>query len=307
MNESLLGIGALAQRTGLSQHTIRAWERRYGAILPVRTDTNRRLYTVDDARKLALLQRAVASGHQIGHVATLSAEELEHLIRPSDELERDARPPAGSIPAEQAAAFVAEAVLGAQTLSAGQLMDCLVRAATLYGIRDASLQVILPLLGIVGERWHRGDLGIASEHIVTAAVRSFLGQALQAIPRRAGALRLAATTPTGQFHELGALIAGVIAAAEGWDVLYLGPNLPAQEIARAAREFGARAVALSIVWPADDSGLADELARLRQSLDSSCALVVGGAATDEYRAVLTRAGALIADDIDSLSRILAAL
>ena len=56
--------------------------------------------------------------------------------------------------------------------------------------------------------------------------------------------------------------------AEGWHVTYLGPDLPPEEIAAAAIQSGARAVALSIVYPPDDPLLMDDLAVLRAELDS---------------------------------------
>jgi hypothetical protein len=77
---------------------------------------------------------------------------------------------------------------------------------------------------------------------------------------------LVVATPGGQVHELGALLVGTTAANLGWQVTYLGASLPAAEIAGAARQKGARAVALSLVYPEDDPQLASELAPLRESL-----------------------------------------
>ena len=73
-------IRALANRTGLSQHTIRAWERRYAALEPTRTGTNRRIYGESDVERLALLKKAVDDGHSIGQIARLSSDELKRML-----------------------------------------------------------------------------------------------------------------------------------------------------------------------------------------------------------------------------------
>jgi MerR family transcriptional regulator, light-induced transcriptional regulator len=69
-------ISTVSRLTGLSVHTIRAWEKRYQVVAPVRTDTKRRLYTRDDIRKLALLRSLVETGHPIGSIAGLSPDQL---------------------------------------------------------------------------------------------------------------------------------------------------------------------------------------------------------------------------------------
>jgi len=58
-------------RTGLKPHVLRAWEKRYDAVCPRRNETNRRLYSNSDIRRLQLLRRAVQSGHSISQVAAL--------------------------------------------------------------------------------------------------------------------------------------------------------------------------------------------------------------------------------------------
>jgi methylmalonyl-CoA mutase cobalamin-binding subunit len=113
---------------------------------------------------------------------------------------------------------------------------------------------------------------------------------------------LLATTPPRQRHELGALIVAAVAAGEGWRVTYLGPDLPPEEIAAAAREKGARVVALSLVYPPDDPLLGDDLRRLRRLLPAATALIAGGRASPAYGAVLDEIGMVRADDLPSLRR-----
>jgi methanogenic corrinoid protein MtbC1 len=108
------------------------------------------------------------------------------------------------------------------------------------------------------------------------------------------------TTPSSQHHELGALIVAAIARIEGWNTVYLGPNLPAEEIAAAAKQRRARAVALSVTFPGDDPQLPTELRRLARSLEGDVTLLVGGSSAECYRRVLAEIRATVLDDLSDL-------
>ena len=101
MSETKHPIQIVARRTGLSVDVIRAWERRYNAVTPTRTETGRRLYSNNDVKKLTLLSRAISAGRRIGDVASLSINDLTQVID-SDEvattdLREGARPRTGSV------------------------------------------------------------------------------------------------------------------------------------------------------------------------------------------------------------------
>ncbi|MFH1567783.1 MAG: cobalamin-dependent protein, partial [Gemmatimonadota bacterium] len=110
-----------------------------------------------------------------------------------------------------------------------------------------------------------------------------------------------------QVHEIGALLVAGTATTGGWRVAYLGPDLPADEIAGAARRHGATAVALSIVYPADDPLMGQEIQRLRRGLGDEVALLAGGRSAEAYRRDLVGAGAVMVGDLADLRDKLAAL
>jgi methylmalonyl-CoA mutase cobalamin-binding subunit len=99
----------------------------------------------------------------------------------------------------------------------------------------------------------------------------------------------------------------VAATESGWDVLYLGPSLPAEEIAAAVKLKDARAVALSIVYPPDDPRLQDELRRLRRFVGPDVALIVGGRSMPSYSAALQEIGAFCLQDVADLQKELESL
>ena len=79
-NAGSYGIGAVVKRTGLAAPTIRIWEKRYGAVTPDRTETNRRLYSFEDVARLTLLRSLTERGHSIGNIANLSLPQLQEQL-----------------------------------------------------------------------------------------------------------------------------------------------------------------------------------------------------------------------------------
>ena len=79
-SKSFIPIRYVSQRTGLTTHLIRMWEKRYKAVVPQRSETNRRLYSDADINRLQLLQIVVKAGHSISQVANLSVKELRQLV-----------------------------------------------------------------------------------------------------------------------------------------------------------------------------------------------------------------------------------
>ena len=96
------------------------------------------------------------------------------------------------------------------------------------------------------------------------------------------------------------MLVAAAAASIGWRVTYLGANLPAAEIAGAARRSDAHAVALSLVYPEDDPQLSGDLIRLRELLPPKLPLLVGGRAMPAYRDALEKIGATQVKDLKHL-------
>lgn len=290
----------VARLTGLSPYVLRIWEQRYRAVEPQRTATNRRLYSAEDVERLSLLREVTQAGYNIGQVATLPADRLRELAaasgvaRPRDH----AKPKSGSAPSTNG--FFDACVAAVRALDARAFEEALGRAATAWGAVGVLQRVVAPLAQTIGELWRGGTLTAAHEHFASAALRVWLGNAARPFGAVEEAPMLLVATPAGQVHELGALLVGATAAHLGWQVTYLGASLPAAEIAGAAVQRQARAVALSLVYPEDDPRLPGELTRLREALPAAMTLLVGGRAAPAYREVLDRIGAAIIKDLPQL-------
>jgi DNA-binding transcriptional MerR regulator/methylmalonyl-CoA mutase cobalamin-binding subunit len=292
-------IQVVARRTGLSLDVIRAWERRYQAVAPQRSSTARRLYSDEDVARLHLLRQATDGGRRIGDVARLSLAELQALVQQDQAI---AAPPptlAGQSPSA-AAAHVSACLDAVQRLDPAALEAALAQATRSLSIPVLLRDVIGALMLEIGERWRTGVLRPCHEHMATAQIRFFLGNLLLHSALMGTGPLLVVATPARQRHELGALIVAISAAQAGWSTLYLGADIPSDEIAFAAIEREAAAVALSISYPADDPRLADALRHLRRQLPDRVVLLAGGAAAVGYQSVLTEIGALQPPDLATL-------
>jgi methanogenic corrinoid protein MtbC1 len=298
-------IQVVARRTGLTPDVLRAWEKRHAAVVPVRTPGNRRLYTDVHIERLLLLHKATLAGRSISQVAALDTDRLRALVA-GDLAEGAPRLPAAapsasagpavSRPSEPFEALIEadsylDAALAAVRDLDGARLDVVLSRASIHLRRETLLDRLLaPLMQRIGELWEGGDLAVVHEHVASSVVRSLIGALALAVEPAPSAPTLVIATPAGQFHELGALGAALTAGRAGFRVLYLGPNLPAADIARAARERQAAALALSLTFPEGDPLLVDELRSLRRSLPG-LPLLVGGRAIASYQRILDEVGA----------------
>jgi DNA-binding transcriptional MerR regulator/methylmalonyl-CoA mutase cobalamin-binding subunit len=273
-------IRLVALRTGLTPDVIRAWERRYRAIEPTRGTAGHRLYTDHEVERLTLLARAVAAGRPIGQVAGLDDSRLARLVR-DDEQALVRHEAAGD--RTGARSLLARCRDAVERLAPAELRELLRHALFHLGITRFVDDLLHPLLEWVGERWHAGALGPAHEHAASAVVRRVLDGIAATLEPPAGAPVLVVGTPAGERHELGAMLAAVAGATLGWRAVYLGPDLPAAELAAAANRAGARLLGLSVVAPDDAGRISREVEAVRNALDPSVRLVLGGQAAAAAR------------------------
>lgn len=303
MSQVRCSIQMAAKKSGLSTHLIRMWQKRYGAVSPHRTDTNRRLYSESEIERLKLLRAAVETGHRIGNVANLDDDALRALlpeqmvIAPSTLIARDSEP----------ADVIGAAVEAIRDLDTARLTEVLDEAAVAFGFRGALEKLVAPLSQRLGDLWRDSSITAAHEHFASSAIRTYLLRGSRMFGSDGAMPGLVVVTPAGQLHELGAVLAAAAAADIGWRVAYLGASLPAAEIAGAVRLHKARAVAISIVFPEDDPQLAEELRTLRRCLPDTVAVIAGGRAASAYSEVLDAIGARRVHDLGGLCTALDAI
>lgn len=295
-------IKVAARRSGLSSHVIRMWERRYGAVLPDRTSSNRRLYSDSDIERLMLLRRATEAGESIGQIADMSDSELREMVLETPLVREEPLGP--KEPNRSAARYLESCLEAIEAFDAPLLQNRLTDASLSLGRQALLDQLLHPLMTEIGNRWNEGSLRVSHEHLASAVVRSLLGTLTASAPVDDRAPTIIATTPAGQLHEFGALMAAATASSIGWRVVYLGPNTPAENIAAAARDTKAAAVALSLIYPPDDPGVADEIRRLGRLLPASAKVIAGGRTLPAYRNVLDQIEATVVGDLPEFRQVL---
>lgn len=287
-NGLLHPIKVVAMKTGLNPHVIRVWERRYGAVVPERTGTHRRMYSSKDIERLKLLGMLTGAGHSIGNIATLGVDELRGMVveRPvptakmaTDQLRIDRR--------ELGREYVDKAISAIANLRHAALDKVLQEAAIALGQQGVLLHVIAPLAEEVGTLWQEGTIGVAHEHFASAILRTFLANMSRPFAPNETSPHILTATPTGQLHEIGAMLITAAAAALGWQATYLGASINPVEIVSALKQKPARVVGLSIVYPPDDPNVARELRRLQELLPEDVVLMIGGRSASSYHDSVT--------------------
>lgn len=221
-----------ARLTGLSPEVLRAWERRHRVVQPLRTPGGTRRYTAADLDRLRLVKAAVDAGHRIGQVAQLDLAELKQCSAVAE-----ARP----------AGQRDELLAALDRLDHATCQRLLSLQLSALGPSRFARDVALPLVHEIGERWAKGEMGIAAEHLASGILRSLLGSALQPTASSLLGPRIVFATPTGERHELGVLVAALTALGAGANPLYLGVELPVEDLLGAVEAGSARALALSLV------------------------------------------------------------
>ena len=261
-------IRAVAKITGLSLDTLRAWERRYQAVVPERSDRGRQ-YGPAQIERLLLLGQLVHKGHAIGGIASLADQDLKNLL---------AQHPSQPTAEPEALANILAPVLSAiESFDSARAGDELSRLAAVLSPRDLVYQVAMPLMLEVGNRCHNGTLAIAQEHMLSQMLRNLLGSMIRLLRPSNPAMKMVLATPAGESHEFGILASAMIGSMAGIQPVYLGPDLPALEIANVAQRVGAQVILLGVTVITETT--AEEVRSLAAAMPEASELWIGGASS----------------------------
>lgn len=271
MNETVPAgypIRAVSKLTGISIDALRAWERRYHAVVPRRTKRGR-LYDATQVRRLMLLRKATVAGHAIGQISKLDDAQIDAIL-------------SAPAAAEQSPQISGDHAVLMPVLSAIENYDYptangeLGVMATLLPVSELVLRVVQPLLDLIGRRWYDGSLTVAQEHMVSALLRNLLGGLVRLYHPREPKVRLIFATPPTELHEFGILCGAMLAVAAGAEAIYLGPNLPAREIVSITNRLKPDALVLGVVAPAFVADLEGTLTFIAAQIPETTELWIGG-------------------------------
>ena len=248
-----LRIGEFARRVGVSPELLRAWEARYGLLEPIRSDGGFRLYTAQDAERVARMKRGLDEGLSAAEAARRALAQA----RPGEGLLDDAH----------------DRLLSAvRAYDEAALHDVLDEGFAGFALETVLRKLILPTLREVGEEWERGELEIGQEHFASNLVRERLLSLARLWGRGGGPLAILACPP-GERHDLGLIAFGLLLRTYGWRIIFLGADTPLSTVGEAAATTKPRLVVVASM----DGALLETVATDLRRLARAAPLVLSGA------------------------------
>lgn len=281
----LYNIKAVVQATGISSSTLRAWERRYNMCAPYRSASGYRLYSERDIAIIRWLKQQVDAGMSISQ-AVAWLDKLSEEVGGQDNalLPTATDDPVGTLtalPMHRSAVRdlfslqqeLLHSLLHFDKVAADQLMA---EAFALYTIEQVGEELVTPLLVEIGERWHRGDVSITTEHYISTYLLQRLMMLLHATPATSRGQDIWVGCAPSELHEVGPLLLAVFLRRAGFHVHYLGRNLPADDLVQEVRRRQPAMVLFSAGSEEAVHGLQRIVARLDQPGAGGPIIGVGG-------------------------------
>jgi DNA-binding transcriptional MerR regulator/methylmalonyl-CoA mutase cobalamin-binding subunit len=276
-SEKLYTIGTVSRLTGVGSITLRAWERRYELIHPVRKDSGHRLYTRKNIDQINRITSLTDQGMRISQITP-------DMLEP--DLAADALEDNDADLWKSYLQNMIDAIIG---FDEARLEEIYNEVLSLYPIELVTRLLLKPLLIELGLRWESEQQGVAEEHFFAFYLRNKLGARFHHRPRNDGGPRLLLAGLPGEYHEIALLLFALAANEQGFHLLTLGANMPMQELARVAGKTKSDAIILSgAVQPAENV-LSQDLLQLVNAV--SIPVFVGGQASVFAADVIGKTGA----------------
>jgi DNA-binding transcriptional MerR regulator len=212
-------IKDLENLSGIKAHTIRVWEQRYSFLKPNRTGTNIRYYCNRELKTILNISLLNKHGYKISHIDKMSEEELNGKIVSLSACEA------------QQERIVNELIAYMIDLDIDMFEQKLDHYILVKGIDKAIGQLIFPFLQRIGILWLTNHIHPAQEHLVMNCIRQKLIVGIEGavVPRQTGKTVLL-FLPEGEHHELGLLYVSYLMKTHGVQVLYLGADIPLDDV-----------------------------------------------------------------------------
>ncbi|WP_347352341.1 MerR family transcriptional regulator [Intrasporangium sp.] len=251
-----LRIGALSSRVGLSAHTLRAWESRYGVLEPVRSAGGYRLYSRADEARVERMKTLVAGG-----LAPAQAAQVVLAGPPGAAPIAVPEPTAGTRDHVGVEAVIVDLRRALDAFDEPAAQGVLDRALDDLSLSLVLRGVVVPYLADLGDRWEQGTATVAQEHFASNVLRGRLAGLARGWGAGRGP-RAVLACPPGELHDLTLLVFGIVLARHGWVITYLGTSTPVEELAGAVEATSPALVVVAGTDPARFEQVAAEFAEL---------------------------------------------
>src|SRR3954453_3794655 len=256
---AVLRIGELARRVEVNQDLLRAWERRYGLLKPVRSPGGYRLYSGADEQRVRRMQAHLGRGLAAAEAARAALDEDDHSVAAppvapaaaGNTAGEDAlAPPEAPFPGtDQGLTGLAEELRHALDELDGPAAEAVLdRLFADFTVETTLREVLVPYLGDLGDRWAKGDIGVTTEHFASNLLRARLASLARGWGQGHGPCAVLACPP-GERHDLPLLTFGVVLHRNGWRIIYLGADTPLADLVQTVTEKRPDVVILAAVTP----------------------------------------------------------
>lgn len=266
---------AVSHMTGIRPELLRMWEKRYGLFKPQRAGNRYREFDDEDVQLLLYLRQQIEQGRAIGELA---GEGRAALLR-----QMASSAPSQGRRQQELSALSEELLDYVQHFDKQRLEARLAACGVFYPFATLLTAVLTPLMHALGERWAAGEVSIASGHFATAVFKQRLLSMLQATAAQPHSPVLLCACPAGEFHELGLLTFAYTMQQEGWQVYYLGPDLPVSALLEACQQVQPALVALSLTYSTEPVSRLEVVQEIDACIAPTYPTCVGGQAIERYQ------------------------
>ncbi|MCR8928243.1 MerR family transcriptional regulator [Priestia megaterium] len=224
-HEGKYNIKAISNMVGIQPGTLRAWERRYQILNPVRNDSGHRLYTEEDLRKLKWLTEKVSGGFTISQAVSLLETESSTVGTFEEEGEVDSPQKIRD-----------ELLTMLLSFEEGKAQDLINHAFSLYSVEKVVIDILGSLLVTVGDMWEKGQITSAHEHYTTQVLKTRISMIFYSLPSNGLLPKAIAVCGPKETHEVGLLVFTLFLRRKGFEVIYLGSSIEDKDVELIVKE-----------------------------------------------------------------------
>lgn len=236
--------------SGIKAHTIRIWEKRYQLLDPARSDTNIRFYSNEDVKRILNVAMLVKNGYKISNVASYDDAKLQtevlrqnrNLMDPEKNIDR--------------------LILHTVNLDLQGFESLTTRIFEEQGFSKAIQNIIFPFFERIGVLWQAGSIFVTHEHFVSNLIRKHLIVESASFDNRASEKSMLFFLPEDEMHELGLLYMNYLAASNGYQCIYLGQNVPYNDLLQLLNSHAFDCICTSFVYAIEKQQLEKYLINL---------------------------------------------
>jgi len=285
-------IHRFSKLTGLTTHVIRAWERRYGLVTPIREANRYRLFNDEDVRLFRYLKSKIDEGMSIGVLAEIGREKLLEQVQREFVAAPVEPPPSQRLISELTQALQEKDRTGFERKLNGAL--------AVIPFEEALHRFLLPLQEHIGQLWHDGKLIIAQEHYASNQVKQKIFSAMNQLRMVEEGPHVVVACPSEEWHEISAMTAAYLCAARGCRVHYLGANLPIDELAKFCEQIRPSFVLLSMSVDRSDAEVKNLVQELATQVRPIAPVGVGGRSAQIHATIFSDEDITVFPDLKAL-------